>query len=583
VDNHATRTLNTKPQRLADFETLSEALEYAAQGETGCNFYDARGQLRVVLSYQALRERAVRAAQRLLGLGLARGDRVALVADTDPEFIIHFFACQYAGLVPFAVPVPVNLGSHQLYVRQLRGLLNSGEAAVAIAPAEFIAFLREAAAGMPRLQWVGTPEELDMMKEARVDLVPSQPGEAAYLQFTSGSTRFPQGVVITEQAVLSNLRGIVRNGLEVRPGDRCASWLPYYHDMGLVGFVLGPIVSQLSVDYLRTRDFAVRPMQWLRLISRNRCSIAFSPPFGFDLCARRARGADLEQLDLSCWRAAGVGAEMIRPWILNNFAEQFAPTGFDARAFLPCYGLAEASLAVSFPALGTGLAVMHVDPKSLSELAVAVPADAHASRTSEFVNCGQALPGHQVAIVDEAGNAVPEFHLGRVMVSGPSLMSGYLNNPDATREALSDDGWLDTGDLGYMHDGNLYVTGRRLDVIIVNGRNIRAQDLEELAELQPEVRSGNASAFAVLDAKGYPSVVIVVESRLSDSTARHSLAIRLQRLVYEAFGIQCIAEVVLPRTLPRTSSGKLSRAAARQGFLQRSGWDQEQVAEAESP
>ncbi|HEY7841486.1 MAG TPA: fatty acyl-AMP ligase [Gammaproteobacteria bacterium] len=580
MDNHATRTQNTKPQRLADFETLSEALEYAAEGETGCNFYDARGQLRVVLSYRELRERARRAARRLLGLGLARGDRVALVADTDPEFIVHFFACQYAGLVPFAVPVPVNLGSHSLYVQQLRGLLSSGEAAVAIAPAEFIAFLREAATGLPRLQWAGTPEELESTVEAGT-LEPSRPGDPAYLQFTSGSTRFPQGVVITEQAVMSNLRGIVRSGLQVRTGDRCASWLPYYHDMGLVGFVLGPIVSQLSVDYLRTRDFAVRPLQWLRIISRNRCSIAFSPPFGFDLCARRARGADLEKLDLSCWRAAGVGAEMIRPWILNNFAEQFGSTGFDARAFLPCYGLAEASLAVSFPALGTGLAVMHVDPRSLSEDGIAVPADVHAARTNEFVNCGRALPGHQVAIVDEQGCPVPELHLGRVMVSGPSLMSGYLNNPDATREALTD-GWLDTGDLGYMHGGDLFVTGRRLDVIIVNGRNIRAQDLEELAELQPEIRSGNASAFAVLDAKGFPSVVIVIESRLSDSAARQSLSIRLQRLAYEAFGIHCIVEVVLPRTLPRTSSGKLSRAAARQGFLQRSGWDQERVAEADS-
>jgi fatty-acyl-CoA synthase len=161
-------------------------------------------------------------------------------------------------------------------------------------------------------------------------------------------------------------------------------------------------------------------------------------------------------------------------------------------------------------------------------------------------------------------------------------MSGYLNNADATRESLSADGWLDTGDLGYVHEGNLFVTGRRLDVIIVNGRNIRAQDLEELAEFQPEVRSGNASAFAVLDAKGFPSVVIVVESRLSDATARQSLAARLQRLTYEAFGIRCVVDVVLPRTLPRTSSGKLSRAAARQGFLQRSGWDQDRVAEAES-
>lgn len=582
MDEQKTPTQNGRPHRLADFATLVEALEYAAEGQTGCNFYDARGQLRSVLHYRTLRDEAKICARRLLGMGLSRGDRVALVADTGPEFIIHFFACQYAGLVPFAMPVPVNLGSHQLYVEQLRGLLRSGEASVAMAPTEFIGFLREACTGLDGIRWVGTPEALAMLPETDCELDPARPEEPAYLQFTSGSTRAPQGVVITERAVMSNLRGIVRNGLEVKAGDRCASWLPYYHDMGLVGFVLGPIVSQLSVDYLRTRDFAVRPMQWLRLISRNRCTIAFSPPFGFDLCTRRAREADLDGLDLSCWRAAGVGAEMIRPGVLAGFAERFASTGFDRRAFLPCYGLAEASLAVSFSRLGGGIDVMRVDARALSERSVAVPIEAEGRRANEFVNCGRPLPGHLVAVVDESGSALPDLHLGRVMVQGPSLMSGYLDDAEATREALTEDGWLDTGDLGYMHDGNLYITGRRLDVIIVNGRNIRAQDLEELAEAQPEVRFGNASAFAVLDAHGLPSVVLVVESKLSDAAARQSLVMRLQRLAYEGFGIHCLVEVVPPRTLPRTSSGKLSRAAARDGFVKRSGWDQDVAAEADA-
>ena len=582
MDEHKTPTKNGRPHRLADFATLIEALEYAAGGDTGCNFYDARGQLRSVLHYRSLRERAMSCARRLIALGLNRGDRVALVADTGPEFIIHFFACQYAGLVPFAMPVPAHLGSHQLYVQQLRGLLASGEASVAIAPVEFIGFLREACDGMSGLRWVGTPEALEVQPEARCDLVPARPEEPAYLQFTSGSTRAPQGVVITERAVMSNLQGIVRDGLAVRAGDRCASWLPYYHDMGLVGFVLGPIVSQLSVDYLRTRDFAVRPMQWLKLISRNRCTIAFSPPFGFELCARRAREADLEGLDLSCWRAAGVGAEMIRPAVLAGFARRFASTGFAASAFLPCYGLAEASLAVSFSELGTGLDVMRVDARALSERGLVIPVEAEARRANEFVNCGQALPGHDVMVVDDDGAALADLHLGRVIVRGPSLMSGYLDDEEATREALSADGWLDTGDLGYLYGGNLYITGRRLDVIIVNGRNIRAQDLEELAEAQPEVRVGNASAFAVVDAHGLPSVVLVVESKLADAAARQSLVMRLQRLAYEGFGIHCLVEVVSPRTLPRTSSGKLSRAAARDGFVKRSGWDQDVAAEADA-
>lgn len=581
MDHQTTETANNLPQRLADFQTLTEALEYASQGLTGCNFFDARGQLRAVLPYSDLRRCARKTAQRLLGLGLRRGDCVALIADTDPEFIVLFFACRYAGLVPFAMPVPVNLGSHEVYVQQLRGLLEGGQAAVAVSPVEFRSFLVEAASGIRRLRWVGTPGELDRLPAADAPLQVSGPQEPAYLQFTSGSTRFPQGVVISERAVMSNLQGIVRSGLCVRPGDRCASWLPFYHDMGLVGFVLGPIVSQLSVDYLRTRDFAIRPVQWLRLISRNRCTIAFSPPFGFELCARRVRGKDLDDLDLRSWRAAGVGAEMIRPDILKKFATRLEPTGFDPRTFLPCYGLAEASLAVSFPPLGHGLDVMYVNARAFAERGVAIPVRARSRMANEFVNCGRPLPHHSVCIVDDDGERLPDLRLGRVLVSGPSLMTGYLNDEETTRRALSADGWLDTGDLGYMLDGDLYLTGRGQDVIIVNGRNIRAQDLEELAEQQPEVRMGDASTFAVRDGNGNPSVVLVVECRLTDAGARQTLVLRLQRLVYEGFGIRCLVELVQPHTLPRTSSGKLSRAAARQGFVQRSGWDQQVAADAE--
>ena len=575
-----TNTNNNIPHRLADFETLVEALEYASTGVTGCNFFNSRGKIQAVLPYSELRLRAQKTARRLLHLGLQRGDHVALVAETEPEFIVLFFACRYAGLVPFAVPVSVNLGSHDIYVEQIRGLLNGGQAAAALAPLDFISFLEEAAEGMPPLKWLGTPEQLESVPESDMPFQPNHPDEPAYLQFTSGSTRFPQGVVITEKAVMSNLQGIVRTGLELRPGDRSASWLPFYHDMGLVGFVLGPIVSQLSVDYLRTRDFAIRPIQWLRLISRNRCSIAFSPPFGLALCARRIRSTDLEALDLSCWRAAGIGAEMIRPDVLENFAEALAPAGFNPHAFLPCYGLAEASLAVSFSRLDQGLDVMCVDAMELAERGVAIRVQSENRKYSEFVNCGRALPGHSLSIVDDKGIEQPDLRVGRVMMKGPSLMAGYLNNPGASSEVLTSDGWLDTGDLGYVFEGDLFLTGRRKDIIIVNGRNIRAQDMEALAEAQPEVRMGDASAFEVADSNDHQTVVLVVECRISDTTERQSLIVRLQRLVYEGFGIHCLVEVVPLHTLPRTSSGKLSRAAARVGFMERADWDQATTAQA---
>ena len=569
MNREATNTSNTIGQNLAGFSCLSEALDYAAAGVTGCNFYDAKGNLNAVLPYSELQQQAKLTAKRLLKLNLKRGDHIALIADTHPDFIVLFFACQYVGLVPFAMPIPLNLGSHAVYVQQLKGLLDSGRAKVAIAHKEFISFLEEAAADNERLEWIGTPDQLASIAPSERPMQPSRPEEPAYLQFTSGSTRMPQGVIITGKAVMSNLQGITRTGLKVHNGDRCASWLPFYHDMGLVGFVLGPIASQLSVDYLRTRDFAIRPLQWLRLISRNRCTIAFSPPFGYELCTRRIRSADLQQLDLSCWRIAGIGAEMLRSSTFKAFAKTMAETGFDSNAFLPCYGLAEASLAATFSELDCGLDVMSVDALTMAERGIAVRVQADNRKVNEIVNCGSALPEHEIRIVDNDGELQPDLRVGRVLVKGPSLMSGYLDDQEATARVILENGWLDTGDLGYLYRDNLYLTGRRKDIIIVNGRNIRAQDLEEIAEEMDEIRMGESSAFDIELDNEQQIVVLVVECRLTDSTARQSLIKQLQRKVYEGFGIYCYVDLVDPHTLPRTSSGKLSRVAARKGFIDR--------------
>ncbi|WP_292976859.1 fatty acyl-AMP ligase [Nitrosomonas sp.] len=571
-----TPTMNLLGQRRADFATLVESLEYAAQGQTGYNFYDAKGNLKAVLSYKDLCINSKILARRLSGLGLTRNSRVALIADTTPEFVELFFACRFAGLVPFAMPVPVNLGSRAIYVQQLKGMLESSGASVAIANPDFIELLDEVVENLGRseLKWSGTPEQLNLLPEADVVLHPNSPDETAYLQFTSGSTRLPRGVVITERALMTNLRGIVCTGLDVRPGDRCASWLPFYHDMGLVGLVLAPLAAQLSVDYLATRDFAVRPLQWLKLISRNRCTIAFSQPFGLKLCTLRARDSDLADLDLSCWRAAGVGAEMIRLDTLQSFSAKFSAAGFNERAFLPCYGLAESTLAVSFPDINQGVKSLRVDAKTLIEKKVAVRVQADGRKFNEFVNCGRPLPGHEIRIVDDADREVPHLAVGSILVKGGSVMKGYFNNAEETARAIRSDGWLDTGDIGFLFEGDLYITGRRTDVIIVNGRNIRAQDVEELAEQQPEVRTREASAFGISNEDGSTSVVLVVECRLASATDRQTLINRLQQMVYMAFGVSCLVELVPPHTLPRTSSGKLSRFAARQGFLKRANMEQ---------
>lgn len=571
----ATPTINNRPLRCADFATLAQALDYAAQGVTGYNFYNGRGRLRVALSYAELRRRALGTARRLYGLGIRRGEPIALIAETDPEFMEFFYACQYGGFVPVPLPITLNLGSRESYIARLRRLLESCGAVAAVAPAEFLSFLQEAASGLS-LRLVGSPEEFHALEEPAVRLEPSGPDEIAYLQYTSGSTRFPRGVVITQKAVMANLAGITGAGLAVRSGDRCVSWLPFYHDMGLVGFVLGPLAAQLSVDYLGTRDFAMRPRQWLSLLSENRGTIAFSPPFGYDICARRVHRAEIDRYDLRAWRVAGVGAETIHAETLQRFADFLAPAGFDERAFLPCYGLAESSLAVTFATLEQGIGMDHVERRAMEDHMIAnaiVPASEHGEQVNAFVNCGQPLPGHEVIVRDDSGRPLPHRHIGIVSVRGPSLMSGYFRDPVSTHEALGRDGWLDTGDLGYLTETGLFITGRNKDLIIVNGRNIWPQDMERFAEEQPEVRVGDVTAFVTLHPEGGEVVVMLVQCRLTEDERRDDLINRLQRMIHSEFGIHCRIELVPPKTLPRTSSGKLSRAEARRRFVQCVGWD----------
>lgn len=560
-------------RRFADFSSLADALDYAAQGDTGCNYYTGRGELFAVMTYAQLREQALVIARRMQGLGLARGSRVALIAETHPDFQRYFFACQYAGMVPVPVAPPLHLGGREAYVRNLSRLLSDCQASMVIGPSPYISLLAEAAEGL-HLRFVGSAEDFSHFPEDDSPLAPLRDGELAHLQYTSGSTRFPRGVMISQRAVLSNLAGTYEH-LALREDDRCMSWLPYYHDMGLVGLVLGPVASQLSVDYLGTREFAMRPRQWLIRMSESKATISFSPPFGYELVARRMRGEDVSVFDLSAWRVAGVGAETIRPETLHNFGSTLAQAGFDERAFLACYGLAESSLAVSFAPVFEGLKTDLVDGNHLSEHHEAVPVsrdDEEVARFNHFAVCGKPIAGHDVVVRDEAGRECEERHCGSVYVRGPSVMNGYFRNDQITRETLSGDGWLNTGDIGYKLGGDIVITGRRKDLIIINGRNIWPQDLEYIAQLQPEVRPGEASAFSVPGSEGEELAVLVIHCRETDDVRRADLVRRLQRAIHEELGIDCIIDLVPPRTLVRTSSGKLSRSSTRQGFLERTQW-----------
>ncbi len=560
-------TSDKLPFRRADFDTLSEGLDYAARGQCGFNFYSVKGDLTAALSYRELRSRAIDLAQRLIRAGLRPEARFVLLADTTPDFMIFFFACQYASLLPVPVSLPNALGGRETYVAGLRRQLEGCGAEAAMAPAELLDFLGEAAQGLS-LRHIGAPEDFYALPGDGIDLRPFAAGDRCYLQYSSGSTRAPLGVDMPQRSLIANCRAIIKHGLEIQGGDRGTSWLPLYHDMGLVGFMLTPMLGQMSVDYLTTRDFARRPLIWLTLIGRNGGSLAYSPTFGYDLCARRATTGSKLDLDLRTWRAAGIGGDMVQPGVLARFGETFAPYGFQSTVFVPSYGMAETGLAISFSPLNTGIIVDVVDRRRMAEDGLAVPAPGADEQVARgFVACGRPLPEHVAEIRGEDGTVLAERHVGRIFVQGPSVMAGYFQQPEATALVLAPDGWLDSGDLGYLLDGQLVITGRSKDLIIVNGRNIWPQDLEWAVEELPALRRGDVAAFSVDSPGDEEKVVLLVQCRTSEPAGRAALIREVEGAIRRSAAIECRVVLIEPRGLPQTSSGKLSRARAKANYL----------------
>jgi fatty-acyl-CoA synthase len=572
---NALPTRNSKlALRRADFRTVPEMLDYAAQGETGVTFYSVRGEILSASTWHEVRERAQVTARRLIGAGFAPGERILITADTWPGFFDVFFGAQYAGLLPAPVSVPVGIGGKDAYLDQLKRQLAASGAVAAIGIEDLAGFLADAARDFPAVRLHGGMSAIEALPEKPVDLRPLGPADLCYIQFSSGSTRHPHGVQITQSALMANLAGMTGPaGLDVVPGDRVVSWLPLYHDMGLIGFTMAPLSTQLSIDYLTPRDFARRPTQWLNLISRNRATIAYSPSFGYDLATRRAASQVSADLDLTCWRHAGIGGDMIRPDVLDRFAKSFEKMGFDAKAFIPSYGMAEVCLAITFSPHGTGVRTDTIDRAALADRQRAEPAldSRDERRARRFVLCGKVLPGHRLEVRGEDGKVLGDREVGRIFIAGPSVMPGYFGEPEATHEVLSDDGWLDTGDLGYTLNGEIVVTGRAKDLIIVNGRNIWPQDIEWAIEARKVVKNGDSVAFSVdsgPNGEGGERVVVAVLARVSGEEGRQALASDVAATVRETIAVDCDVVLVPPSLgLPTTSSGKLSRSRAKANYL----------------
>ncbi|MEM9169796.1 MAG: fatty acyl-AMP ligase, partial [Pseudomonadota bacterium] len=502
-----------------------------------------------------------------LALRFQRGDRIALVAETSADFMRAFYACQYAGMIPAPMPLPVNLGGKAGYLMQVRLMIEGADARAAVGPASLTDFLHEATAGLP---------DVAVFDYAAFEALPSNgraaerfgPDEPCYIQYSSGSTSAPKGVIGTQVSVTSNLHAITREGLKLRDDDRAVSWLPLYHDMGLIGFALSTIFAQRSVDYIATSDFVRRPLLWLRVMSQNKATATYAPSFGYELSARRAARAEPGSLDLSSLRVAGIGGDMVRPEALDQFDAAFRDFGFDRSAFLPSYGLAEATLAISFSELGAGYEKDAVDMRHFNRSGVAQPASAVTApeQRREFVLCGKALPGHAIEIRNENGPVGADRLVGRVFIKGPSITPGYYSDPDASA-AMFDGEWLDTGDMGYVLDGRVVITGRAKDLIIINGRNIWPQDIEWAVEKIDGVRQGGVAAFSV-DAGVSERIIVVAERRGGMSAdALDTLRRDVAGVVQSVAGAPAELVFARPHSMVMTSSGKLSRAKVKAKYV----------------
>lgn len=559
----STPTQDSLPRRFSDFATLGEALDYAAQGQRGLNFHDMRGKLARAYPFSEMREDALNMAYRLISHGVRKDDRIALVAETGPDFAALFFGCVYAGAWPVPLPLPTSFGGKESYVDQLSVQLKSCDPKILFFPAELAEMANDAASAcnVEGIDW----ESFGDRDPVKSSLPSAQTDEICYLQYSSGSTRFPHGVAVTHNALLNNLAAH-SHGMEVTENDRCVSWLPWYHDMGLVGCFLSPVANQVSTDYMKTEDFARRPLAWLDVISAaDGTVISYSPTFGYDICARRVSSQTQvnDRFDLAKWRLAGNGADMIRPDVMQAFVDAFGDAGFKASSFLPSYGLAETTLAVSIMPPGEGIQVELVEE---TELTGHPGAPDRPIRYRAIVNCGRAVKDMTIEIRDENRKPLADKAIGKVWCTGPSLMKEYFRDKESTDACLVD-GWLDTGDMGYLSNGYIYIVGRAKDMIIINGKNHWPQDIEWAVEQLPGFKAGDIAAFSVTTPGGEETPAVLVQCRTTDEAERVKLREQIRDKVRSVTGMNCVVELVPPRTLPRTSSGKMSRAKARNLYL----------------
>ncbi len=539
--------------RAPDVNTL---LAQAAGHPSGVTFLDLR-ERESHLSWEQILGRARRVAASLQAMGIRPGDRVAIVLRTEPAFLDALFGTLLAGAVAVPLYPPVRLGRMEEYLAATSRMVRVAGARLVLAEGAVRRLLGVVLArARPALGCHAVNGLERAGKEFRVDVAP---GDLALVQFSSGSTVDPKPVALSHANLVAQTAAILE---VIRPTaeDRLVSWLPLYHDMGLIGCLLGAASYPGPLVLIPPENFLARPALWPRAMARHRGTISAAPSFAYAYAAQRVRDSDLEGLDLSPWRIALDGAEPVAAEALRRFAARFAPFGFDARALTPVYGLSEAALAVSFAPVGRPWRSWSVDPIALAARGVVE------GGRREVVSVGAPVPGVEIEVRDASGEALSERRLGRVFVRGASVMQGYFGQPEATSRVLRE-GWLDTGDLGFVDGGELYLHGRAKDLVIVRGTNHAPDDLEAPLEGVAGIRRGCAVALG-FEPEGGGEELLLLAERTGPVEEDAAVVEAGRRAVLERTGVRPHTVVLLPAgTLPRTSSGKMRRSEALRRFL----------------
>jgi 1-acyl-sn-glycerol-3-phosphate acyltransferase len=518
------------------------------------------------LTYAQLHQGAQIIAAGLVDTGVQPGATVALMLPTSRAYLRAFFGTLLAGAIPVPIYPPTRPSQLEEHVHRHAGILSNAAADTLVTFQEARTVARLLRTRVPTLRNIRSIAELSQGKRVCAGRRLSSPDSIAMLQYTSGSTGAPKGVTLSHSNLLANIRAMGRV-IMASDSDVFVSWLPLYHDMGLIGAWLGSLYFGCLFVVMPPTSFLARPARWLRTIHEYRATLSASPNFGYELCARRLQDEDLRGLDLSSWRVAFNGAEPVCADTLTRFNERLGPYGFRPEAMTPVYGLAETAVGLTFPPLGRGPLTDYVDRDEMMGTGQALPVAADHPGALCFVSCGKPLPGYQVRIVDAGGAQAPERIEGTVQFSGPSATVGYYRNTTATAR-LFHDGWLDSGDRGYLSGGELYITGRIKDIIIRRGRHIYPDEIEHAVGELEGVRKGCVAAFGTNEpATATEKLVVLAETHYRDPMLLGQLKSRINQKVVDTLG-EPPEEILLapPHTVLKTSSGKLRRAATRTAY-----------------